>query len=366
MTDTPRMPGWGETVGRIATRTLAIEPLHPTQGGKPTLILFFGSAAHPLVAQALALVAANRVLFDDVAATFYGVTIDPGDAAQGRIAQQLPGIRFFADYDRTLSRRFAVMEDDGGYAPTWLLLDRTWRVAGEFHLPDGDAAFAALRHLIDDAPGPDWAPVVMVPNVLEPELCRELIALHEGANHASGVMRELDGETRQVFDSGSKVRRDHYIHGGPVAEQLVARLIHRVGPMIQRCFQYEMLHVERLVIGCYDAEEGGHFRAHRDNTTTGTVHRQFAVTMNLNAEEYEGGDLSFPEFGPRTYRAPTGGAIVFSCALLHQVAPVTRGRRYALLPFLFDAERYKVREANLSRINRTPLYVDAGVATAPA
>ena len=63
--------------------------------------------------------------------------------------------------------------------------------------------------------------------------------------------------------------------------------------------------------------------AHRDNTTKGTAHRRFAVTINLNAGEFEGGELRFPEFGPRTYRPPTGGAVVFSCSLLHEAPPVT-------------------------------------------
>ena len=88
----------------------------------------------------------------------------------------------------------------------------------------------------------------------------------------------------------------------------------------------------------------GHFRPHRDNTTKGTAHRRFAVTINLNADEYEGGDLCFPEFGPRTYRAATGGAVVFSCSLLHEARPVTLGKRYAFLPFLYDDEA-----ANISR-----------------
>jgi len=356
------MPGWGEEVGRIVQQTLEIERNFATQGGKPTLILFFGSASHPVVKEALALLASSRALFDDIHATFYGVTIDPSDERDGRIAQQLPGIRFFRDYDRSVSRRFDVI-DDGGYAPCWLLLDRTWRVAGSFLLQDGEAAIAALQALIDGSPGPDWAPVVMIPNVIEPALCQELVERHRASNNAAGVMREVAGETRLVFDAISKVRRDHYIHQGDLAVQLIARLKHRAGPMIKRCFQYDMVHVERLVIGCYDADEGGHFRAHRDNTTSGTMHRQFAVTINLNSEEYDGGDLSFPEFGGRTYRAPTGAAIVFSCGLLHSVSRVTRGRRYALLPFLYDDAQKKVRDQNYARINRTPLHMDDATPT---
>jgi predicted 2-oxoglutarate/Fe(II)-dependent dioxygenase YbiX len=104
--------------------------------------------------------------------------------------------------------------------------------------------------------------------------------------------------------------------------------------------------MERYLVACYDAAHGGHFRAHRDNTTKGTAHRRFAVTINLNADEFGGGELRFPEFGPRSYRAPTGGAVVFSCSLLHEALPVTSGRRYAFLPFLYDEAAARVRVAN--------------------
>jgi predicted 2-oxoglutarate/Fe(II)-dependent dioxygenase YbiX len=100
------------------------------------------------------------------------------------------------------------------------------------------------------------------------------------------------------------------------------------------------------LIACYDAQEGGYFRPHRDNLSMGTAHRKFAVSINLNAEDFEGGDLRFPEFGPRTYRPPTGGAVVFACGLLHEATPVTRGRRYAVLPFLYDEAGEEIRVRN--------------------
>jgi predicted 2-oxoglutarate/Fe(II)-dependent dioxygenase YbiX len=39
--------------------------------------------------------------------------------------------------------------------------------------------------------------------------------------------------------------------------------------------------------------------------------------------------------------------VVFPCAILHAVAPVTMGRRYAFLPFLYDEAGRKIREENL-------------------
>ncbi len=159
-------------------------------------------------------------------------------------------------------------------------------------------------------------------------------------------MRDVGGKTKLLLDPRMKVRRDYMVEDAELARELNLRIMHRLVPMVRRAFQFPATRVERLIVGCYEAESGGHFRPHRDNTTRGTAHRRFAVTINLNAEDYDGGDLRFPEFGPRTYRAPTGGAVVFSCSLLHQAMPVTRGRRFAFLPFLYDEEGAKIREEN--------------------
>ncbi len=102
--------------------------------------------------------------------------------------------------------------------------------------------------------------------------------------------------------------------------------------------------MDRYIVACYDSAIGGHFHRHRDNVNAGAQHRRFAVTINLN-NDYDGCDLVFPEFGRRTYRAPHGGAIVFSCGALHQVTPVTRGKRYAFLAFLYgEADAALARE----------------------
>jgi predicted 2-oxoglutarate/Fe(II)-dependent dioxygenase YbiX len=60
--------------------------------------------------------------------------------------------------------------------------------------------------------------------------------------------------------------------------------------------------------------------------------------------------LRFPEFGSRLYAAPRGGAVVFSCSLLHEATPVTKGRRYMFLPFLYDEAARAVRDRNLNYV----------------
>ncbi len=87
------------------------------------------------------------------------------------------------------------------------------------------------------------------------------------------------------------------------------------------------------------------FRAIATISNFAARHRRFAASINLNSD-YEGCDLIFPEFGRRIYRAPVGGAIVFSCGALHEVTPVTRGKRYAFVPFFYAEEDAALSKAN--------------------
>lgn len=318
-----------------------------TAAGRPILMLFFGSARLAPAAAALAAVQKHRALFDDVNACFFGVSCDPTDAAEGLIAQQIPGIRFFLDYGRSVSRLFGASPDEASdaYVPHWLLLDRTMRVTARFGIESAEQAIAALAAEAARPPAPDWAPVLMVPNVLEPAICRRLVELYEqDGGHESGFMREVDGKTVLMTNPSHKQRRDCEIGDGELQRGLIRRVRRRLVPMVRRAFQFEPTRIERHIVSCYSAG-AGHFRPHRDNTTRGTAHRRFAVTINLN-HGYEGGDLRFPEYGPRTYRAPVGGAVVFSCSLLHEATPVTQGERFAYLPFLYDEEAARQREAN--------------------
>jgi hypothetical protein len=347
----PRLLDLGEPVPWFRAKALSGSDnyVFDTVAGRHILMLFLGSGGRAEAQAALRLVEENGARFDDDRACFFGVTADPADAAEGRIAPRIPGIRWFLDYDLAVSRLTGAALDETGkrYRPHWLLVDPMLRVAGLFPLVEGARAFAALDDALAGQALPDWAPVLMAPAVLEPAFCRTLIDyyLSEGGSQ-SGFMREIEGKTVIATDPRHKVRSDCLIADTALQRGLLARVRERLIPIVQRAFQFQTTRMERYVIGCYEAETGGHFAPHRDNTTKGTAHRRFAVTINLNAEDYQGGDLRFPEYGARTYRAPTGGAVVFSCSLLHEATPVTRGTRYAFLPFLYDEAGAALREAN--------------------
>ena len=319
--------------------------------GRPIVLLFLGSANWAPCAAALALVRRNAALFDDERACFFGVTVDRNDVAEKRIATRIPGIRWFLDYEMRVSREYQAARGDGtraNYAPHWLLLDRTMRVMMREPIDQGERIFAGLRAMIAAGEEENHAPVLIAPRILEPELCQELIRRYEAhGGTESGFMRtDANGKTIAVYDQRYKRRSDYQIDDPQLRALLLDRLRRRLVPQMVRAFNYQPTRIERWMVACYDAEQGGFFRPHRDNTTAGTAHRVFACTINLNAEAFEGGELRFPEYGQRSYRAPTGGAVIFGCGLLHEALPVTKGRRYAFLPFFYDEEKALLRERN--------------------
>ncbi|MBS0364116.1 MAG: 2OG-Fe(II) oxygenase [Proteobacteria bacterium] len=300
---------------------------------------------------AVAAFQSRRYLFDDERLAAFLVVHDAESIA--RAQNHVPGMRWFFDADGTVSRLYGALEADGTEHPFWLLLDPAHRTIWAGALDQTQELVAELDRLpsVDDYAGVELcAPVLIVPRVLEPGLCRELIDLYDAKGGTpSGVMRDLDGRTVGVLDD-FKRRRDVLIDDPALRERLLGRISRRIAPEIEKAYQFKVTRLERYLVARYDADEGGYFRPHRDNETFGTLHRKFAVSINLNAEEFEGGDLRFPEFGQRTYRPPTGGAVVFACGLQHEATPVTRGRRYAFLPFLYDEAGHQIREANIGKL----------------
>ncbi|MBC6417792.1 MAG: 2OG-Fe(II) oxygenase [Prochloron sp. SP5CPC1] len=321
-----------------------------TVAGRYVVLCFFGSAGEKGSQKVLEEVRRHGRIFDDEKCCFFGVSKDPEDVALSRVQQQLPGIRFFWDFDQNINRQYGVIDEADTY-----ILDERLRILSV--LPFGNLPETHVSQLISilstlpNLPGGKasvQAPILVVPRIFEPELCQALIAYynHHGGKD-SGFMREVQGRTVATVDHNFKRRRDQTIEDESLRRAAMFRIHDRLAPEIKKAFQFDATRIERHIVACYDSTIGGFFNCHRDNTTKGTVHRKFAVSVNLNTGEYEGGMLRFPEFGGQTYTAPAGGAVVFSCSLLHEATPVTQGVRYAYLPFLYDDAGAKIRERNL-------------------
>ncbi len=351
--------------GEPAPSFTARSPTNPrfafdTAAGRYLVLCFLHSADRPEAQGAIAAIAARPDLFDDLFASAFLVSTDPDDETCTRLTNRVPGCRVFWDHDLAVSRLYGAAPeapDAGPKRPIWVVADPTLRLIEIIPFEPDASDIGRLLACLEALPPPNrfagielQAPVLYLPRVFEPELCDRLVALYDSAGgETSGFMREIDGRTVGLNDPRHKSRRDTTITDPELIALLQSRILRRVVPEIAKVHQFHVTRMERYIVSCYDAEEGGHFAAHRDNTTSGTAHRRFAVSINLN-DGFEGGEVSFPEYGTRGFKAPAGGAVVFSCSLLHKVSAVRRGRRFAFLPFLYDDAAAEVRARNLHRL----------------
>jgi predicted 2-oxoglutarate/Fe(II)-dependent dioxygenase YbiX/peroxiredoxin len=329
-----------------------------TTAGRYIVLCYFASAADEHSQAAIKAVKGQKSIFNDDFACFFGISIDPADESEKRIADSYPGYRYFWDFDGKIGRLYGTLPREGDSAQlevrrAWFVLDPTMRLMRVIPFRQDQGDTAELVDFMSRLPEPSRfagfevnAPILILPQVFEPEFCAMLIGLYnESGGQESGFMREKDGRTVGVTDYSHKRRKDYHLTDDGLIKQTQQRVLRRVVPEILKVHQFRVTRMERYLVGCYSAEDGGHFNAHRDNTTSGTAHRRFAVSINLN-EDFDGGEVGFPEYGPKRYKAPAGGAVVFSCSLLHSVSRVTQGSRYAFLPFLYDDAAAKIREEN--------------------
>jgi peroxiredoxin/predicted 2-oxoglutarate/Fe(II)-dependent dioxygenase YbiX len=359
---------FGASIPQLEVRTTRVPHFHfDTVVGRYVVLCFFGSADDPEARRLFEQVAKRQSVFDGRNVAFFGVSIDPEDERSGRVREVQPGIHVIWDFDCRVSRLFgAALAVEGTpstqpYKRFSVLLDERARVVAVLPLGEPERHLDQLMEALEALPPLDGvsvassAPILTVPRLFEPELCRALIRYYEELGGGeSGFMQDIDGKTVGVFDYTHKRRRDQEILDETLRKACMVRIADRLVPEIQKAYQFSATRIERYIVACYEAETGGHFRAHRDNTTRGTAHRKFAVSLVLNTGEFEGGGISFPEFGRRAYYPPAGGAVVFSCSLMHEVSPVTRGKRYAFLPFLYDDAAARIRQENLQFVQAHP------------
>lgn len=331
-------PVGGRTVGRPSFAC-------DTAAGRYLVFAFFMSGSDAIGQAAIEAIFRERQRFDDRFASLFAVSVDKGDEQRLHERQPAFGIRFLWDFDAKISRACGAMsrEEQGPGRQVvrrfWLVVDPALHVLATLPFSPEDPEHKALFDLLGGLPEPSAyaagempAPVVMLPNVFEPAFCRQLIDLYERhGGLESGVVRD----NRNILDHGFKRRKDHNIEDQGTIDHAIRRISRRVIPELERLFFFKATRIERHTVACYAAEDRAHFAPHRDNNFGLTMHRRFAVSVNLN-DDFEGGGVYFPEYSRREHKAPAGWALIFPCAALHAVREVRSGRRFAYLPFLYD------------------------------
>jgi predicted 2-oxoglutarate/Fe(II)-dependent dioxygenase YbiX len=290
-------------------------------GGVPSVLVFSGSEGEGATAP---VVERLRAALDD-------------DVVVHHVVQGAPASDPTAFHDAEA----ALHEGYGVQAAAAVVLDPNVRVVATLDPSDLDGTVtavaehvAAARHAAGPVHADRHAPVLLIPDVLGEDWRQRLLdAWEAGGSRSTGVEASADGVRGEQADALRKRRRDHIVEDPGLLRSLTSHLGSRIMPEVHKAFAFEARGFEGFKVGCYEAADEGFFEAHRDNLSPATAHRRFALTLNLD-DDYEGGELRFPEYGPQRYRPAPGEALVFSGSHLHEVLPVTGGRRFVLLSFL--------------------------------
>ena len=345
----------GGNVGDIAPRFAlpdeqggTVDPYSDDMAGNPTVVVFCPNAAAAGAQALLTSIRDSHAALAERGARVLAVTRGTPESNAGLSKQLGLGFPVLADPHGGSFRLYGMTVDGkggGDESPATFLLGRNQHLRLVLRGDTGSHAARVLENLSPLAaalcsevtePHP---PVLIVPDVLSKADCQRLMTIFamEGnvwvePGHGSKGLRE-DYKMR-VPDYGRQDRVDHWVMNPGTRDFIVSRLGARLFPEIRKAFQYRITKFENFRIACYEGARGGEPHGHRDNSEPMVAHRRFAVSINLNTEEFEGGTLRFPEFGGQRYRPAAGAAIVFSCSLLHEVLPVTHGRRFVVLAFL--------------------------------
>jgi hypothetical protein len=221
-------------------------------------------------------------------------------------------------------------EDDVIGDPVLLVFDRTRQM---------ECVRASLQRLQDDRPRGSLGihpPVLVLPNAMGPDVCAQLI------NTWSNPVPLWEGDGKNsiglnIEKSDVKVRNAAYgncaqyvVRDTALSTALDDKVLRRVVPKIEKAFAYSPSKREEYRIACYDVADGGSLPEHRDNPTAETRHRRFTVSINLNNDDFNGAELAFREFSDHLYDIDAGTAVIWSCSVLHEVMPITAGRRFIL------------------------------------
>lgn len=228
----------------------------------------------------------------------------------------------------------------GGGETVWLIADANQRLVGAVSAQDPDKAAGeavdALKTHINRPMAPVQtlsygAPVIMLDNMLGPDIRQELIDAWR-ADNREGLVN--DGFSNAP-DASVKKNREHEVVDPDLKRRVAMTLGPRIaGELEKACNFIQPLRFEAFTVLSYTDDREDFFAAHRDNIRS-TQKRRFAMSLNLN-DGFEGGELMFPEYGDHKYLPGAGGAAIFSCALLHQALPVTKGQRWVMVTFMCD------------------------------
>jgi peroxiredoxin len=286
--------------------------------GKPILLLFSPSLDEEILV-------AFRDAFADLTshqATLFAISRQ-GSEANGAVHARLAlPFAILADTRADIFKGYGVDPYPAEPGATLFMLDAGHRVLRVLERMAPAAmvkeALTELRHLNAARPATRLQahpPVLVLSRMLSDadcdflaEIWRRKVPEYPTDGFTAGTRRE-GGDFKVVHDGGYGRAVEYIVRDEALQRFIDGRLRRRLLPEIRKAFQATGLQREGYRIAGYEA--GGFINPHRDNSIPTNAKRRFTMTVNLNAGEYEGGDLRFREYGEQLYAVERGTAIVW-------------------------------------------------------
>ena len=163
-----------------------------------------------------------------------------------------------------------------------------------------------------------------------PEECQKIIDYAEQFEKKDAVVsnkNELNSEIRE-----SKVV---WITPDPEINWVYQRLTNIIMKLNEDYFRFDLFgFIEGFQFTQYDAPSG-YYGKHIDSMFNGTVRKLSFVLQLSDPKDYEGGELRIHlQDTPDVMKKKQGTVIAFPSPTLHEVTPITKGRRYSLVGWI--------------------------------
>ncbi|SRR6266702_4115037 len=142
-------------------------------------------------------------------------------------------------------------------------------------------------------------------------------------------------ENKEIRDSYIK-----WLHYNSEYHWIYCKLANVVNEWNPKFFGMELRETESIQLTEYDSEYKGFYGQHADCSygSSSNKYRKLSVTMQLSdPKDYEGGNLQLYTHGfdsPVTACKEKGAITLFRSHIVHEVMPVTKGKRYSFVTWV--------------------------------
>jgi PKHD-type hydroxylase len=202
--------------------------------------------------------------------------------------------------------------------------------------------YSTFNWFLEITTNENWA---YVPDVFTPEECKKIIEIGTSGTNATPLTYGLVGGSKDIAETALETRRSPIAWIRSDVEEnrwIFEKLTGSIIQVNNQFFNFDLIDIQSLQFTSYDGEEKGFYEKHIDTMYKGTGTRKLSLSVQLSDDsDYEGGDLLLhyknqPDIAMRT----KGTVNFFPSWMLHEVTPVTKGKRYSLVAWV-QGPRFK-------------------------